>query len=83
MVVSIGPATTKRIEPYGIKVGMESKVHTMALIVEDLIARHNTDLLVFGSHCLIGVDDIHYTTGCLLWMIGPAILFGIPVTNCF
>jgi uroporphyrinogen III methyltransferase/synthase len=44
-VVSIGPATTKRIESYGINVGMESKVYTMASIVEDLIARHHTKRL--------------------------------------
>ena len=44
-VVSIGPATTKRIESHGMKVGMESKVYTMASIIEDLIARHHTNPL--------------------------------------
>jgi uroporphyrinogen III methyltransferase/synthase len=45
MVISIGPTTTKRIESYGIEIGMESKVHTMASIVDDLIARHHTNPL--------------------------------------
>jgi uroporphyrinogen III methyltransferase/synthase len=45
-VVSIGPTTSKAIESQGMTVGLESKVHTIPAILEELAAYHRTNPLI-------------------------------------
>nr|CAJ31176.1 uroporphyrinogen III synthase/methyltransferase [uncultured sulfate-reducing bacterium] len=45
-VVSIGPATSRTIRTHGITVELESKVHTMPSLLEELVAHHRTTPLL-------------------------------------